>query len=146
MPMSQTEGESDEDFPGKNRSERSGSQSPSSTSPHNPAHSRNSIIQLSFPAKPMLEYSSWGHSGQEMATQLRRRVERRTWPMPVAVVAMCLSVVDRLHISCQTLLRLCSAHTLSILPPFPLHLSLFSLFLAGTVTVSDTVQLKGINI
>lgn len=45
-------------FPGKNRSERSGSQSASSTSPHNPAHSRNSIIQLAFPAKPMLEYGS----------------------------------------------------------------------------------------
>lgn len=50
-------------FPGKKRSERSGSQSASSTFPHNPAHSRNSIIQLSFPAKPMLEYGSWGHFG-----------------------------------------------------------------------------------
>ncbi|KAA8580372.1 hypothetical protein FQN60_005907 [Etheostoma spectabile] len=44
--------------------------------------------QLSFPAKPMLEYGSWGHFGQETAARLRRRVERRTWPTLAVVVAI----------------------------------------------------------
>lgn len=151
--MSQTERERERDSeeeipvpisPGRSAQRRSGSQSASSTSPHNPAHSPNSIIQLSFPAKPMLEYGSWGHFGQQTATRFE---EEEGGEEDLADAGGRRGHVSLRSTGCTSAARpfsrLRSAHALSITSPhLPFHLFPFSPFLPGTAAASDTVQFK----
>lgn len=80
--------------------------------------------------KPMQEYGSWGHFGQETATRLRRRVEKEKEDLADAGGrhGHVVSVVDWLHISCQTPSpSLFSTHSLHLPLHPPPHLSFFSL-------------------
>lgn len=136
MPVSQTwRGRNPRShFPGKKRSERSGSQSASSTSPHNPAHSWNSIIQLSFPAKPMQEYGSWGHFGHVAKEE-----------EDLADSGGCHG-----HVSQWSAARFYSVSVLHALSPSSLHPPPSSTIpslrsLAEPQPASDTVHLRSIN-
>ena len=151
MPMSQTgvrqrERERERErnprshFPGKKRSEK---KIRKASRPHppplrNPAHSRNSIIQLSFPAKTYAGIRQLGPFWPgERATRSRRRRrrverererERRTWPTPAVVMAMCLRGRLCRRVRCQDSSSVSARHTL---PPSSLRLSL-CFFLAWT--------------